>query len=138
MQLVMPFDEADMALDAALDRVRERFGKRAVTRAVLLGLSSRRWSVEFEELDARVSTWLEVRGYPFGGGLAVHFRDVTARHKSEEQLRLLESSIARLNDIVIITEAGPFSESEVTIMRRISFSSFGAMIVMPGIERIHE
>ena len=52
MQLVMPFDEADMALDAALDRVRERFGKRAVTRAVLLGLSSRRWSVEFEELDA--------------------------------------------------------------------------------------
>jgi DNA polymerase IV len=52
IQLVMPFDEADMALDAALDRVRERFGKRAVTRAVLLGLSSRRWSVEFEELDA--------------------------------------------------------------------------------------
>ena len=51
MQLVMPFDEADMALDAALDRVRDRFGKKAVTRAVLLGLSSRRWSVEFEELD---------------------------------------------------------------------------------------
>ena len=46
---------------------------------------------------------------PFGAGLAVHLRDVTARHKSQEQLRLLESSIARLNDIVIITEAGPFS-----------------------------
>ena len=51
MQLVLPFDDADMALDTALDRVRERFGKKAVTRAVLLGLSSRRWSVEFEELD---------------------------------------------------------------------------------------
>jgi DNA polymerase-4 len=51
MQLVMPFDPEDMALDAALDRVRDRFGKKAVTRAVLLGLSSRRWSVGFEELD---------------------------------------------------------------------------------------
>ncbi len=51
MQLVLPFDDADMALDTALDRMRERFGKKAVTRAVLLGLSSRRWSVEFEELD---------------------------------------------------------------------------------------
>jgi diguanylate cyclase (GGDEF)-like protein/PAS domain S-box-containing protein len=65
--------------------------------------------VEVEELDARLSARIEARGYPFGGGLAVHLRDVTARHKSQEQLRLLESSIARLNDIVIITEAGPFS-----------------------------
>ncbi len=65
--------------------------------------------LEVEELDARLSTRIEVRGYPFGAGLAVHLRDVTARHKAQEQLRLLESSIARLNDIVIITEAGPFS-----------------------------
>jgi diguanylate cyclase (GGDEF)-like protein/PAS domain S-box-containing protein len=65
---------------------------------------------EIEELDARLSRRIEARGYPFGGGLAVHLRDVTARHKSQEQLRLLESSIARLNDIVIITEAGPFNE----------------------------
>jgi len=65
--------------------------------------------LEVEELDARLSSRIEVRGYPFGAGLAVHLRDVTARHKSQEQLRLLESSIARLNDIVIITEAGPFS-----------------------------
>jgi len=65
--------------------------------------------LEAEELDARLSSRIEVRGYPFGAGLAVHLRDVTARHKSQEQLRLLESSIARLNDIVIITEAGPFS-----------------------------
>jgi diguanylate cyclase (GGDEF)-like protein/PAS domain S-box-containing protein len=66
--------------------------------------------LEAEELDANVSQRIEVRGYPFGAGLAVHLRDVTARHKSQEQLRLLESSIARLNDIVIITEAGPFRE----------------------------
>jgi diguanylate cyclase (GGDEF)-like protein/PAS domain S-box-containing protein len=66
--------------------------------------------LEVEELDANLSARIEARCYPFGAGLAVHLRDVTARHKSQEQLRLLESSIARLNDIVIITEAGPFSE----------------------------
>jgi diguanylate cyclase (GGDEF)-like protein/PAS domain S-box-containing protein len=65
--------------------------------------------LEAEALDARLSSRIEVRGFPFGAGLAVHLRDVTARHKAQEQLRLLESSIARLNDIVIITEAGPFN-----------------------------
>ncbi len=65
--------------------------------------------LEAEALDARLSSRIEMRGYPFGAGLAVHLRDVTARHRSQEQLRLLESSIARLNDIVIITEAGPFN-----------------------------
>ncbi|NUO71440.1 MAG: PAS domain-containing protein, partial [Frateuria sp.] len=66
--------------------------------------------LEFEELDARLARWFEVRGFPFAGGMAVHLRDVTSRRKSQEQLRLLEGSISRLNDIVIITEAGPFSE----------------------------
>ena len=65
--------------------------------------------LEVEELDAFLSRRIEARCYPFGAGLAVHLRDVTARHKSQELLRLLESSIARLNDIVIITEAGPFN-----------------------------
>jgi diguanylate cyclase (GGDEF)-like protein/PAS domain S-box-containing protein len=66
--------------------------------------------LEAEELDAQLGSRIEMRGYPFGGGMAVHLRDVTARHKSQELLRLLESSIARLNDVVIITEAGPFAE----------------------------
>ncbi|MDP3761928.1 MAG: EAL domain-containing protein [Ramlibacter sp.] len=65
--------------------------------------------LEVEEFDANLSRRIEARCYPFGAGLAVHLRDVTARHKSQEQLRLLEGSIARLNDIVIITEAGPFN-----------------------------
>ena len=46
-QLVLPFDDADMALDAALDRVRERFGSRSVTRAVVLGIRSRRCAGSF-------------------------------------------------------------------------------------------
>jgi DNA polymerase IV len=38
LQLGLPFDrQSDIALDAALDEVRERFGSAAVTRAVLLG-----------------------------------------------------------------------------------------------------
>jgi diguanylate cyclase (GGDEF)-like protein/PAS domain S-box-containing protein len=65
--------------------------------------------LDVEELDATLARRIEARGYPFGGGLAVHLRDVTSRHKSQEHLRLLEDSIARLNDIVIITEAGPFN-----------------------------
>ncbi|HWI83803.1 sensor domain-containing protein [Ramlibacter sp.] len=81
-------------------RLEEEFRRSLATGQVL----------EAEELDARLSTRVEARGYPFGAGLAVHLRDVTARHKAQEQLRLLESSIARLNDIVIITEAGPFNE----------------------------
>lgn len=67
-------------------------------------------TVELAEMDARMRHWVELRGYPFGGGLAVHLRDVTARYQAQEQLMLLEGSIARLNDLVIITEAGPFAE----------------------------
>lgn len=66
--------------------------------------------LELEELDARQIDWIELRGQPFGSGLAVNLRNVTKRRKSQEQLRLLEGSIARLNDVVIITEAGPFNE----------------------------
>ena len=50
LQLVLPFDQVDMALDLALDEVRERFGRKSVTRAVVLGIRSRRWSIDFEEL----------------------------------------------------------------------------------------
>jgi DNA polymerase-4 len=37
VQLTLPFDRYTGALDTALDDVRERFGPKAVTRAVLLG-----------------------------------------------------------------------------------------------------
>ncbi len=65
-------------------------------------------AIELEELDAQVSHWLELRGFPFGAGLALHLRDVSARRRAQQHLTLLEGSIARLNDIVIITEAAPF------------------------------
>jgi diguanylate cyclase (GGDEF)-like protein/PAS domain S-box-containing protein len=63
--------------------------------------------IEFEEFYAALDKWLELRAYPFEEGLAVYFRDVSDRRRSQEQLLLLQTSISRLNDIVLITEAGP-------------------------------
>lgn len=72
--------------------------------------------VEFEDFYPTLGKWLEVRAYPFAEGLAVYFRDVTERRKSQEQLMLLETSISRLNDIVVIAEASPADESEPRIV----------------------
>lgn len=62
-------------------------------------------SVEFEEYYVSLEKWLALRAYPFEEGIAVYFRDVTQWRRSQEQLLLLQTSISRLNDIVIITEA---------------------------------
>ena len=62
---------------------------------------------EFEDYYPGVGKWLEVRAYPFAEGLAVYFRDVTKRRKSQEQMMLLETCISRLNDIVLIAQALP-------------------------------
>ncbi|MEO5658694.1 MAG: EAL domain-containing protein [Polaromonas sp.] len=66
--------------------------------------------IEFEDFYQSLGKWLEVRAYPFSEGLAVYFRDVSIRRKSQEQLRLLETCISHLNDIVLIAEALPASE----------------------------
>lgn len=71
---------------------------------------AKREPLELEDMDAQVRHWLELRAFPFGAGLALHLRDVTARRSAQQHLMLLEGSIARLNDIVIITEAAPFRE----------------------------
>jgi diguanylate cyclase (GGDEF)-like protein/PAS domain S-box-containing protein len=66
--------------------------------------------VELEDWFPSLGKWLEVRAYPFAEGLAVYFRDVTERRRSQEQLMLLETSVARLNDIVLIAETGSGQE----------------------------
>ncbi len=47
-------------------------------------------SVTFEEFYPSLNTWFEVHAYPSEGGLAVYFRDVTERRRSEEALRQSE------------------------------------------------
>ncbi|MDP2015346.1 EAL domain-containing protein [Hydrogenophaga sp.] len=66
--------------------------------------------VELEDFFPTLGKWMEVRAYPFAEGLAVYFRDVTERRRSQEQLMLLETSVSRLNDIVAIAETGAGSQ----------------------------
>lgn len=62
--------------------------------------------IEMEAYFPTLGKWLEVRAYPFAEGLAVYFRDVSHRRQAQEQLMLLEASVAQLNDIVVIVETG--------------------------------
>jgi PAS domain S-box-containing protein len=54
--------------------------------------------------------WLRVSAYPTEEGLAVYVRDITLDHANRGQLKLLEESVAHLNDMVVITEAAPLDE----------------------------
>ncbi|MEK7952619.1 PAS domain S-box protein [Luteolibacter soli] len=60
--------------------------------------------------------WFEIRAFPSEEGLAVYLRNVTTQRQSREQLRLLEASVARINDLVIITNAGAWDEPEPRIL----------------------
>lgn len=64
-------------------------------------------AIAFEELYKPWMKWLEVRLFPSEHSLAVYIRDVTLRYDSLSQLKLLESCVARLNDIVVITQTTP-------------------------------
>jgi diguanylate cyclase (GGDEF)-like protein/PAS domain S-box-containing protein len=59
---------------------------------------------EFEAYLEALDKWIEVRLYPFDECLALHLHDVSQRHQIQEQLLLLHTCIARLNDTVLITE----------------------------------
>ena len=63
----------------------------------------------FEAFYATPGLWLSTSVYPADEGLAVYFRDVTQRRAEHAQLELLTTAIARINDIVLITEAEPIS-----------------------------
>ncbi len=68
-----------------------------------------RQAVEFEAYYAPFANWFAVKAYPVPDGLAVYFRDATGPRRAFEQLRLLQSSVERLNDIVVITDAEPIA-----------------------------
>ena len=63
--------------------------------------------VHFEEFYPALGVWLAISAYPSADGLGIYFRDVTEKRDAEKQLRLLETAVAHLNDIVLITEAYP-------------------------------
>ena len=66
---------------------------------------SRRETVQFTSHYAPLDLWTQVTAYPTPDGLAIHFQDVGERLAAQERLRLLGGAAARLNDILLITEA---------------------------------
>ena len=74
------------------------------------------WDLELPMTTAKArSIWVRCQGQAVlveGQVLRLQgsLQDVTLQHAASEHLRLLETSISRLNDIVLITEAEPFDE----------------------------
>jgi PAS domain S-box-containing protein len=70
----------------------------------------------FDEFLAPTGEWLEVHAFPTVGGLTVTLHDVTGRRREQEKLRLLEACMARMNDMVMITEAHSSDEPSPRIV----------------------
>jgi PAS domain S-box-containing protein len=87
--------------------------RRAVRDAVANGTP---WNMELPLITARGrQIWVLSQGRALReGGKVVRLvgalQDITERREAQEHLRLLESSISRLNDMVLITEAEPIGE----------------------------
>ena len=69
-----------------------------------------RIATTFEQFFPQLDKWLRVSAHPAPEGLAAYFSDVTAERASAQHLRLLETAVAHLNDIVLITEASSLDE----------------------------
>ena len=62
-------------------------------------------TVRFETYHERGRTWLELKVYPFAGGLSVFFTDITKRVEAEKQLKLMALVASGTDNGVIITDA---------------------------------
>lgn len=82
----------------------ETIARREYTRVKEHGGSST-FELDYPPIGIR----LEVRAFSSRGGLAIYFRDITERHGTQETMRLLQSAISRLKDVVVITQAGPIA-----------------------------
>ena len=65
----------------------------------------------FELFYEPLQTWFDIHAYPMEAGLAVYFHDITERRLEQAQLHLLQTAVARLNDMVVIMEAEPSEAS---------------------------
>lgn len=83
---------------AALGTIFERSYRRAMSGAT---------GVSFEAFYPQLLMWFGVDCHPSDDGLSVYFRDVTAARAARQHLKLLEASVAQLNDMVVIMEPAP-------------------------------
>jgi PAS domain S-box-containing protein len=67
----------------------------------------------FVAKSQQTGNWLFISAYATSHGLAISARDVSEQHERDQQLRLLETAVSRLNDIVMITEQEPDSTEEL-------------------------
>ncbi|MDB5870467.1 MAG: sensor signal transduction histidine kinase [Polaromonas sp.] len=65
----------------------------------------KRVTVRFETFFVPLDIWLEISAYPTDEGLAVYFRDITQKRIAAEHLELMQTAVAKLNEMVIITDA---------------------------------
>lgn len=77
-------------------------------RAVEMGETRR-----FEQFFPPLDRWFRVSAHPTPEGLAVYFLDISQERQRDQQLRLLDAAVAHINDIVVITEAGPTENSKI-------------------------
>ncbi|QCB47911.1 PAS domain-containing protein [Hydrogenophaga sp. PAMC20947] len=63
--------------------------------------------IRFETFYPPLDMWIGVDCHPSDDGLSVYFRDVSGRRAAHQQLKLLEASVAQLNDMVVISEPAP-------------------------------
>jgi PAS domain S-box-containing protein len=81
----------------------------AIERESRLAVEQQR-TIRFETFYQPLGTWFAIHVYPTESGIAVYFQDITQRRQEHAQLRLLETAVSRLNDMVVITEAEAFDE----------------------------
>lgn len=58
----------------------------------------------FECYYAPFEVWYRINAYATEDGLAIYFQDITAEREAAAQLKLLETAVSRLNDMVIIND----------------------------------
>ena len=86
----------------------ESLGTR-MERECRLALQERR-TTRFEAFYPPLGLCIHFHVYPTENGLAIYFQDITQRRAEQAQLRLLNTAVSRLNDMVIITEAVALDE----------------------------
>jgi len=82
----------------------------AIERESRLAVEQQR-TIRFETFYQPLKTWFDIHVYPTESGIAVYFQDITQRRLEHAQLRLLETAVSRLNDMVVITEAAAFDDA---------------------------
>lgn len=73
-------------------------------------------TARFEAFYPPLDVWFGVHAHPSDEGLAVYFQDITPTRMARAQLRLLETAVSYLSDIVIITQVDTAPELEPKIV----------------------